>query len=200
MVAVNTGGEGARSDIQSVTLRPGQVMGLSAIGNDGEVALSWSAVDGADSYRIYRALGAASPSAPALTHLTPTSPATITATSYTDTSTTNGQIYRYQVVSGQRRWRGGEQCARHGNPAAFRCRSTRRILGARRRRRNGNDQLECGRWRRLLHPLPRHNAGGSRERVRYPRLLNVLHRQRSYQGPHLLLPSSRGDRRYGRGA
>ena len=90
--------EGPRSDIQSITLPPDQARRLSAIAGDGQVTLRWGTVNGADSYRIYRALGPAGPGAPALTRL-PTTPATITGTDYIDTSTTNGQTYRYQVVA-----------------------------------------------------------------------------------------------------
>ena len=98
MVAVNDGGEGQRSDIQSVTLRPGQVTGLALTRSNGWVTLNWNAVDGATSYLIYRALGPAEEGATPLTRLT-TTPDSITINGYNDRSSTSGQTYRYQVIA-----------------------------------------------------------------------------------------------------
>ncbi|MCG8453629.1 MAG: cadherin-like beta sandwich domain-containing protein [Spirochaetales bacterium] len=65
--------------------------GFTASASNQQVDLSWNAVTGATEYRIYRAVAGGTPA-----RLT-TTPATLTATSYTDSGLTNGTTYSYSV-------------------------------------------------------------------------------------------------------
>ncbi|NGM81567.1 alpha-amylase [Paenibacillus sp. 7124] len=67
-----------------------QVTGLHATGGDGSVALSWSAVDGADGYVIYRAAIEGGDLQKVGESDTP---------SFTDSSVTNGSKYYYTVTA-----------------------------------------------------------------------------------------------------
>ena len=198
VVAVNDGGEGDHSAVRSVTLRPGQVTGLTLTGGNGQVTLSWSAVDGADSYRIYRALGPAGDGASAPTRLTPTNPATITTTGYIDRDPSNNQTYRYQVTAFNDGGEGDHSAVRFGHIVPRSGDGTY----AYRRQRTGNAELECGRRCRLLPDLPRPRA--CRGRCLCPNAANhhpdyhyrhQLHRPRPDQRPDLPLPGGRGQRR-----
>ncbi|HLP78726.1 MAG TPA: cellulase family glycosylhydrolase, partial [Candidatus Paceibacterota bacterium] len=66
--------------------------GLTAIGGNGQVTLSWNAASGATSYNLYRATqsGGGSKTAPVVTG--------ITGASYTDVNLNSGTTYYYQVV------------------------------------------------------------------------------------------------------
>ena len=72
---------------------PYAVTGLGATANNNQITLSWNAVSGATSYRLYRAAnsGYESGIAPVVTG--------ITGTSYTDTGLNGGTTYYYQVVA-----------------------------------------------------------------------------------------------------
>src|SRR5216683_6008379 len=61
---------------------------LLTTATDGHVALSWSAIDGATSYQVYRSTGTD----------TPTLVATTTATTLTDIGGTAGIVYAYSIV------------------------------------------------------------------------------------------------------
>ena len=67
---------------------PAVPTGLTATAGNGQVALSWSASSGATSYTVKRATSAGGPY---------TNIANVSATSYTDTSVTNGTTYYYVV-------------------------------------------------------------------------------------------------------
>ncbi|MBQ8410898.1 MAG: fibronectin type III domain-containing protein, partial [Ruminiclostridium sp.] len=61
---------------------------VSVINGDGKVTISWSNVSGATKYRLQRTTGSAWS-----TIVYPS------ATSYTDTSVTNGTTYKYRVLA-----------------------------------------------------------------------------------------------------
>jgi hypothetical protein len=71
---------------------PAGPVGLTAIARDASVGLAWQPVSGATGYRVYRAAGVGG----ARTLLTPQP---VTTTSYSDTSTANGQSYSYVVTA-----------------------------------------------------------------------------------------------------
>ena len=94
VAAVNAAGTGARSAIDSATSRASMSgpTGLSTTATrDGTVAISWTAVAGANTYNLYRATtpgGLASASA-----------ITVPSAPYTDRSLTQGLTYYYQVAA-----------------------------------------------------------------------------------------------------
>jgi hypothetical protein len=65
--------------------------GLSAIGGNARVDLSWTAASGASSYNVFRATTSGGPYSPHATG--------VSATSYGDTSVTNGTTYYYVVTA-----------------------------------------------------------------------------------------------------
>jgi fibronectin type 3 domain-containing protein len=67
----------------------GAPSGLTATGSNGQVALSWTAASGATSYNVYRGTSA--------NGLSTTPIATVTGTTFGDTSVTNGTPYYYEV-------------------------------------------------------------------------------------------------------
>ena len=96
--AINAGGEGDESAEDSATPvlpRPGQVTGLRATAGDAEVKLSWAAVDGATSYRVYRRI--TGETLAAITSAGGTPADLTTTTSFTDTGRANGTAYFYTV-------------------------------------------------------------------------------------------------------
>ena len=89
--SVNTAGESANSNQASATPQlaiPAAPTGVSAVGGNAQVAVSWSASAGATSYNVKRATVTGGP------YTTVASP---TTTSFTDTSVTNGTTYYYVV-------------------------------------------------------------------------------------------------------
>ncbi len=94
--AVNGAGEGARSEVENATPIPAPatptgftvMTGAAA----GEITLMWTAVDGADSYKIYRG-----EAAEMLTEIMPPPNLTETDTSYTDTGLESGTEYFYAI-------------------------------------------------------------------------------------------------------
>ena len=88
--------------------------GLTAVGGDGRVDLSWSAVDAADGYGVYGGTTAGGP----YTLLGVT-----TQTSYADLSVTNGQLYAYVV----RARRGGAESAASSEVTAIPHQATAQI-------------------------------------------------------------------------
>jgi aryl-phospho-beta-D-glucosidase BglC (GH1 family)/fibronectin type 3 domain-containing protein len=94
VAALNLGGESAPSSQISATpgagSAPGIPQGFSATAGDARVTLSWSAVNGATSYRIYR--GTTSGGQGSVAYRTG-----ITQTSFVDTSVTIGTTYFYRV-------------------------------------------------------------------------------------------------------
>ncbi|CAM4392141.1 glycoside hydrolase family 6 protein [Paenibacillus tarimensis] len=95
--AVNSAGASANSAPVSVTPSGGTTQpqvpaapaGLKATPGDGKVALSWNAVEGADSYTVKRALAIGGPFTAVSSN--------VTAAAFTDTGLTNGTIYYYVV-------------------------------------------------------------------------------------------------------
>lgn len=63
---------------------------LSATAGDGQVSLTWSAVDGAQSYTVYRGTAPGAESA---------LPPILVSTSYVDSGLTNGRTYYYKVTA-----------------------------------------------------------------------------------------------------
>lgn len=72
--------------------RPAVPLGLNAIPGDGQVQLSWVAVTGATSYRVYRG------TTPGGQGVTPIATG-LTSPSFLDTGLTNGQAYYYKVTA-----------------------------------------------------------------------------------------------------
>jgi len=72
----------------TTTQPPAAPTGLSTMGHDGHVMLSWAASTGATGYTVKRATTTGGPY---------TNVATVTTTSYTDMSVTNGTTYYYVV-------------------------------------------------------------------------------------------------------
>ena len=98
--AINAGGEGAQSNVTSATPMlppPGQVTGLTATPGNARVALSWTAVAGATSYRVYR--GPTAGTWTAITNAAGDSglEADPTTNSFSDTGRTIGTRYYYTV-------------------------------------------------------------------------------------------------------
>ena len=79
------------NDPSDTLFKPVAPMSLAATGGKGQVQLLWSPSTGASSYTVKRALTSGGPYA--------TVAASITATSYTDTSVTNGLTYYYVVTA-----------------------------------------------------------------------------------------------------
>ena len=91
--AVNAGGESPYINQFVVTLPatgpvPGVPTGLSAVGGNVQVALSWNAVSGATSYNVQKST---------VSNASFATVATVTGTKYTDTAVSNGYIYYYEV-------------------------------------------------------------------------------------------------------
>jgi hypothetical protein len=85
----------SRVDEVTVSAAPGALpsdpRNLSGVARSGQVALSWTASTGATAYNVYRGTvfdGEAT-----------TPIATVTSTSFTDTSVTNGTLYFYEVAA-----------------------------------------------------------------------------------------------------
>ncbi len=76
----------------SSTQLPPAPSGLTATAGSGTVSLSWSASNGAASYNVYRGTAAGGEGAAPLT-------SNIAATSYVDSSVTNGTKYYYKVAA-----------------------------------------------------------------------------------------------------
>ena len=95
VAAVNAGGTSALSAEASATPEPGvpsAPIGLTATAGNASVALSWTASTSATSYNVYRGTTAGGEST------TPVASG-IAATSYSDTSVTNGTKYFYKVAA-----------------------------------------------------------------------------------------------------
>jgi len=95
VAAVNAGGTSALSAEASATPEPGipsAPASLAATASNASVSLSWTASTGATSYNVYRGTAAGGEST------TPIASG-ITATSYSDTSATNGTTYFYKVAA-----------------------------------------------------------------------------------------------------
>jgi len=91
LTAVNASGEGAFSG-EAATTPLAPPTGLSAHGQNGQVALIWSGSSGASSYSLYRA------TTPGGEGATPYKTG-LTAASSVDAAVTNGQIYYYKVTA-----------------------------------------------------------------------------------------------------
>ena len=126
VTAVNSVGEGARSNERSATpaapaTAPGAPTLNSASAGSGSVALAWSAPasDGGSAitgYKVYR--GTSSGGETLLATLG-------TGTSWTDTGVANGTTYYYQVTAVNSRRRGRRSNERSATPAAARDRARR---------------------------------------------------------------------------
>jgi len=96
ITAVGVGGEGFRSGETSATVAPPVLpaapAGVTAQGGVGQVSLSWSAVAGATSYRVFRGTSAGGEGSTAYA-------TGIASTTWTDTSATNGTKYYYTVMA-----------------------------------------------------------------------------------------------------
>ncbi len=90
VVANSAGGSSAPSD-QVHALPLAVPSGLGAAPGDGQVALTWSPVSGATSYRVFRGTTPGGESATAL--------GTVVTAAYTDNAVTNGNAYYYKVVA-----------------------------------------------------------------------------------------------------
>ena len=93
VTAVNAGGESPQSSEASATPQvaaPAAPTGLAAVAGDGQVSLSWNAVSGATSYKVYR--GTASGAETLLQ-------SGLATTSFLNTGLTNGTTYFYKVTA-----------------------------------------------------------------------------------------------------
>jgi hypothetical protein len=70
---------------------PSDPTNLTGVAGSGQVALSWTASTGASAYNVYRG--------PVFDGEALTPIATVTGTSYTDTTVTNGTLYYYEVAA-----------------------------------------------------------------------------------------------------
>lgn len=93
VTAVNTGGESTPAEIGTATTAPPPIpaapTNLAAAGGDAQVALNWSASDGAATYNVKRSTTAGGGYVGIASG--------ITATDYTDAPTANGTTYYYVV-------------------------------------------------------------------------------------------------------
>jgi len=91
--AVDAAGESANSSWVSATTPPPAPTGLTAVGGNGQVTLSWTAVTNVTSYKVYRS--------PVDIHLSQgafiTNIANPTTAGYIDTNVVNGYLYYYDV-------------------------------------------------------------------------------------------------------
>ena len=88
IAATNSGGTSANSAEVSATTAPAAPVGLAATPGNTQVTLSWTASTAAASYKVQRGTATSGPY---------TAVATISGTSYTDNSLTNGSVYYYVV-------------------------------------------------------------------------------------------------------
>jgi fibronectin type 3 domain-containing protein len=115
VAAVNSGGESANSSQVSATPTapetvPATPTGLQAIAGNAQVSLSWNASAGAASYDVKRATTNGGPYSTAV--------ASPTATSYTDTSVTNGTIYYYVISAANSIGQSANSAQASATPAA----------------------------------------------------------------------------------
>ncbi|MCX6628088.1 MAG: DUF1800 family protein [Candidatus Solibacter sp.] len=95
VAAVNLGGTGALSNEASsvpIPPAPASPANLTAVGGDGRVTLSWTAVAGAASYNIFRGTAAGAESTTAIA-------TGVTGATYTNTGLTNGTAYFFKVAA-----------------------------------------------------------------------------------------------------
>ncbi|WP_246070398.1 lytic polysaccharide monooxygenase [Paenibacillus kobensis] len=114
--ATNSAGSSANSTQASATPAgstttqpPAAPTGLTAIGMDGHVMLSWSASTGATSYTVKRATTTGGPY---------TNIANVTTNSYTDMSLTNGTTYYYVVSASNTGGSSANSAQASGTPTA----------------------------------------------------------------------------------
>jgi len=86
--AYNSGGEGSQSDKVSTIALPMAPTGMTATPNSTSITISWSAVTGADGYKIYRSTTSSGTYAEI---------STSTTTSYTNIGLTAGTVYYYKI-------------------------------------------------------------------------------------------------------
>lgn len=116
VTATGAAGESASSAEASATpaagpLLPGTPQNVSAAAGNGQVALSWAAVNGAASYTVKRATTAGGPYAAVGIGLT--------GTGYTDTGLANNQTYYYVVSAVNAAGEGPESSAASAMPGDF---------------------------------------------------------------------------------
>ncbi|MGO8670043.1 MAG: malectin domain-containing carbohydrate-binding protein [Capsulimonadaceae bacterium] len=95
VAAVNTAGTSAMSNELSATpalVAPPAPTGLTAAGENAEVALAWTSSTGATSYGVYRGTASGGESTTALA-------SGVTSTQYTDSAVVNGTAYYYKVAA-----------------------------------------------------------------------------------------------------
>jgi fibronectin type 3 domain-containing protein len=113
VTAVNTAGESGKSSEVSATPQappPAAPTGLTATAGAAQISLNWNAVSGATGYKIYR--GTSSGGETLLASLSGT------ATTYLDSSVTNGTTYFYQVTAVNGAGESGESSEASATPAA----------------------------------------------------------------------------------
>jgi fibronectin type 3 domain-containing protein len=88
-VGPNASTLGAAATVTTLMVAPNAPQNLTATAGDGQIALSWNAAAGANSYAVNRSLAAGGP----YTTIVPSQ----TQTTYTDTGLTNGTTYYYVV-------------------------------------------------------------------------------------------------------
>ncbi|MDR3711036.1 MAG: fibronectin type III domain-containing protein [Capsulimonadaceae bacterium] len=93
VTAYDAGGESVKSNETSAITIPAAPINLSATGGATSISLTWTASTGASSYNIYR--GTSSGGEVKIS----TTPATVTSTTYSDTSVTSGDTYFYEVTA-----------------------------------------------------------------------------------------------------
>lgn len=110
VTASNLGGESAASNQASATPAPAAPVGLSATAGNAQVALSWGTSSGATSYTVKRAVVSGGPYGIVASGLT--------ATSYNDTSVSNGTTYFYVVTASNAAGESANSNERSATPTA----------------------------------------------------------------------------------
>lgn len=111
--AVNASGESPNSSQVSATptMLPGTPTGLSALGGNAQVSLTWTAATGAATYNLYRATTTGGEGTTAYK-------TGITGTGYTDTALINGTAYYYTLAAANASGTSGQSAEASATPYA----------------------------------------------------------------------------------
>lgn len=90
---LGTGCSGSGANNEPSSSAPAAPSGLSATSGNGEIGLDWEAVDGAETYNVYRSTASTDSAAGSPLE------SGVSAAEYTDSSAENGTTYYYRVTA-----------------------------------------------------------------------------------------------------